>query len=264
MPEETNNAPDPAPGAETAAEGTVKKLHYIVHVVAETNQIIKVEEFNEDTKVSRELPLPLFLSDEADGELTEEEPDEFVEYEYDWPQHYAPSYPPPHAFFGYPMWPGNAWTGMPAPCVPPRPPRVRVRSTKDAAFPCTKVEDTAFPCSKVGEIAFPCSKVEDFAFACSKVGEVAFACSKVEDAAFACSKVGDITFPCSKAEDFAFACSKVGEVAFACSKLGDATNVSDSASSGSKARRSRSRGTRVRSSGTLGPCLKVKFKPKDE
>lgn len=43
----------------------VRKLHYIVHLDSETDQVIKVEEMDEATNTTREMPLPLFLDEEG-------------------------------------------------------------------------------------------------------------------------------------------------------------------------------------------------------
>jgi hypothetical protein len=123
----------------TGTEGGVKKLHYIVHVVSGTNQIIKVEELDEEAKTSRELPLPLFLSFEDDEDERAEEVEGELEYEFDWPPPQTPVFPP-HAYgyhpgyYGYP--PPSPF--MPAPCIasPGRGPRF-VMSPVDASEEAT-------------------------------------------------------------------------------------------------------------------------------
>ena len=117
MPDEPADVPQqPLDNATRTAK--VRKLHYIVHVEADTNQIIKVEEMDEEAKTSRELPLPLFLSFDDDESDAEEEFEGELEFDWPSPPHFfqPPAYGyPPHGYFGYPFPMHSPF--MPAPCV---------------------------------------------------------------------------------------------------------------------------------------------------
>ncbi|HKR23009.1 MAG TPA: hypothetical protein VJS17_10460 [Pyrinomonadaceae bacterium] len=115
---EKTELPDPGSTKGTKDSG-VRKLHYIVHLDAETDQIIKIEEMDEATNTTREMPLPLFLADpEEKSRAAEGGATGFV---FDLPQQNPFSQPVTYPNYGYPMpWPMIPPQFMPpTPCVAP-------------------------------------------------------------------------------------------------------------------------------------------------
>jgi len=118
MPEKTE-VPDPGPsGKGSTKDSGVRKLHYIVHLDAATDQIIKIEEMDEATNTTREMPLPLFLVDpeEKSGGAAESA----TGFVFDLPQpnffsQPVTSFVPPYPYHGYPMH----WPMMPPQFMPP-------------------------------------------------------------------------------------------------------------------------------------------------
>lgn len=102
------------------ADNTVKKIHYIVHLDAETNQLIKIEQIDEATNTTREMPLPLFFVDPEEKSGAETGATGIV---FDLPQASPFNQPvagfvPPYPYhYGYPM----PWPMMPSPFMPPPP-----------------------------------------------------------------------------------------------------------------------------------------------
>jgi len=113
--------PDEAGGK--GAEG-VKRLHYVYHVVAETNQLIKIEELDEETMEAREIPLPLavdFGGSEEESARDREGDEEAEEYYAGLHDAYGhPGYGP-YGYGGYPVcapWMMGMWLMAPPPYMP--------------------------------------------------------------------------------------------------------------------------------------------------
>jgi hypothetical protein len=106
MSEERNEPKDAvASDPEDATEnGGVRQLHFIYHVVADTNQLIKIEELDETTGATKEVPVPLFVSM---GEVDEPESEA----------------PPAYAYPGFPYAVPVPMMWMPPPMASTAPPR---------------------------------------------------------------------------------------------------------------------------------------------
>src|SRR5689334_2356589 len=86
MSDKPDEVTQPSPDNEGAAkEGSVKKLHYIVHLDTTTNQIIKVEEVDEATNAARDLTILSLASEEDEKSTDEVEVGAGKEFEFDWP-----------------------------------------------------------------------------------------------------------------------------------------------------------------------------------
>jgi hypothetical protein len=81
-PDEVNQ---PSPDDEGDSKNAVKRLIYIVHLDTETNQVIKVEEWDEAANASRDLTIFSLASEEEEKSTDEAEVGAGKEFEFDWP-----------------------------------------------------------------------------------------------------------------------------------------------------------------------------------